>query len=67
MGKRARIDADKKGAHAGQDYKRQRIEGSYDRNSPRPNGHGEEVVSMRDLQKALFFDQTAHADFCSGQ
>ncbi|KAH8728635.1 ribosome 60S biogenesis N-terminal-domain-containing protein [Phaeosphaeriaceae sp. PMI808] len=66
MGKRTIFDADAKGAHASQDAKRQRIEGSYERNSPRPNDHAEEVYSGRDLQKALLFDQKAHGDFRSG-
>jgi nucleolar pre-ribosomal-associated protein 1 len=67
MGKRTIFDADARSAHSGHDIKRQRIEGSYERNSPRPNDHAEEVTSARDLQKALLFDQRAHADFRSGQ
>lgn len=66
MGKRTILDADTRGAHAGHDIKRQRIESSYERNSPRPNGHVEEVTTARDLQKALLFDQRAHADFRNG-
>jgi nucleolar pre-ribosomal-associated protein 1 len=67
MGKRTIFDADGKGAQAGHGTKRQRVEGSYDRNSPRPNGHAEEVTNARELQKALLFDQGAHGDFRSGQ
>ena len=67
MGKRTIFDADGKSAHTGHELKRQRIEGSYERNSPRPSGHAEEVTTARDLQKALLFDQRAHGDFRSGQ
>jgi nucleolar pre-ribosomal-associated protein 1 len=67
MGKRTLFDADGKSAHSGHEVKRQRIEGSLERNSPRPNGHGEEVTTARDLQQALLFDQRAHGDFRSGQ
>ncbi|KAL5116459.1 hypothetical protein ACEQ8H_005580 [Pleosporales sp. CAS-2024a] len=66
MGKRTLFDADTKGARNGHESKRQRIEGGYERNSPRPNGHADEVTTARDLQKALLFDQRAHADFRSG-
>ncbi|KAH4258020.1 hypothetical protein HBI56_058910 [Parastagonospora nodorum] len=69
MGKRTIFDADAKSAHSGHELKRQRIEGSHERNSPRPNGGNggaEEVTTARDLQKALLFDQRAHADFRSG-
>lgn len=66
MGKRTIFDADAKSAHSGHELKRQRIEGSHERNSPRPNGGPEEVTTARDLQKALLFDQRAHADFRSG-
>jgi nucleolar pre-ribosomal-associated protein 1 len=70
MGKRTIFDADTKSAHSGHELKRQRIEGSHERNSPRPNGGNggaEEVTTARDLQKALLFDQRAHADFRSGR
>jgi nucleolar pre-ribosomal-associated protein 1 len=67
MGKRTIFDADAKGAHTGQALKRQRIEGSHERNSPRPDGSAEEVTTGRDLQTALLFDQRAHADFRSGK
>lgn len=67
MGKRSIFDADAKGTHSGHEPKRQRIEGSHERNSPRPNGGAEEVTTARDLQKALLFDQRAHADFRSGR
>ena len=66
MGKRTIFDAEARGAHAGHDIKRQRIEGSHERNSPRPNGLAEEVTTARDLQKVLLFDQRAHADFRNG-
>jgi len=66
MGKRTIFDADTRGAHAGHDIKRQRIEGSHERDSPRPNGLAEEVTTARDLQKVLLFDQRAHADFRNG-
>jgi nucleolar pre-ribosomal-associated protein 1 len=67
MGKRTLFDTDAKGAYPGHDVKRQRVEGSYERNSPRPNSQAEEVTNARDLQKALLFDQRAHADFRSGE
>jgi nucleolar pre-ribosomal-associated protein 1 len=67
MGKRTLFDADGNSAAGVHDLKRQRIEGSHERNSPRPNGHAEEVTTARDLQKALLFDQRAHGDFRSGQ
>jgi len=67
MGKRTLFDADGKSAYGDHDLKRQRIEGSHERNSPRPNGHAEEVTTARELQKALVFDQRAHGDFRSGQ
>lgn len=67
MGKRTLFDADGKSASFGHDLKRQRIEGSHERNSPRLNGHVEEVTTARDLQKALLFDQRAHGDFRSGK
>jgi hypothetical protein len=64
MGKRTDFDGDASGAHAS---KRQRVEAGHERNSPRPNGAGaEEVHSGRDLQKALYFDQNATADFRNG-
>ncbi|KAF2031511.1 hypothetical protein EK21DRAFT_99675 [Setomelanomma holmii] len=66
MGKRTLFDADAKGAQARHDVKRQRVEGGYERSSPRPNGLAEEVTNARDLQKALLFDQRAHGDFRSG-
>lgn len=67
MGKRTIFDADGKSAHGGHELKRQRIEGSHERNSPRPNGNVEEITTARDLQMALLFDQRAHGDFRSGQ
>jgi nucleolar pre-ribosomal-associated protein 1 len=67
MGKRTLFDTDAKGAHAGHDIKRQRVEGGPERNSPRPNGQPDEVTHARDLQKALLFDQRAHADFRNGE
>ncbi|UPX19097.1 uncharacterized protein EKO05_0009370 [Ascochyta rabiei] len=64
MGKRTNFETDLGSAHA---TKRQRIEGGHDRQSPRPNGAGaEEVHSARDLQKALYFDQNATAEFRNG-
>jgi hypothetical protein len=64
MGKRTNFEGDASGAHAS---KRQRVEAGHERNSPRPNGAGaEEVHSGRDLQKALYFDQNATADFRNG-
>jgi hypothetical protein len=66
MGKRTIFDADTKSAHGGHDIKRQRIQGSHERNSPRPNGGADEVTTARDLQTALLFDQRAHADFRNG-
>jgi nucleolar pre-ribosomal-associated protein 1 len=66
MGKRTIFDADTKSAHGGHDIKRQRIQGSHERNSPRPNGGAEEVTTARDLQTALLFDQRAHGEFRNG-
>lgn len=64
MGKRTNFEGDASGAHAS---KRQRVEAGHERSSPRPNGAGtEEVRSGRDLQKALYFDQNATADFRNG-
>ena len=67
MGKRTIFDADGKSAHSGHEHKRQRIEDGHERDSPRPNGHAEEITTARDLQKALLFDQRAHAEFRSGE
>lgn len=65
MGKRTNFEGDAGSVHAN---KRQRIEGGHERNSPRPNGAGaEDVHSVRDLQKALHFDQSATADFRNGK
>jgi nucleolar pre-ribosomal-associated protein 1 len=67
MGKRTFFDADSKSAYSMQhETKRQRIEGSHERNSPRPNGNAEEIANARQLQKALLFDQNATSDFRSG-
>ena len=64
MGKRTTFEGDAGSAHA---TKRQKIEGGHERNSPRLNGAGaDEVHSARDLQKALYFDQNATADFRNG-
>ncbi|KAH7089101.1 ribosome 60S biogenesis N-terminal-domain-containing protein [Paraphoma chrysanthemicola] len=66
MGKRTIFDADARGAQVGHDNKRQRVQGSYERNSPRPNGNAGEVTTARELQTALLFDQQAHGDFRNG-
>lgn len=66
MGKRTAYDAHAKGAHFDRDNKRQRTDSNYERNSPRPNGGAEEVTTARDLQNALFFDQSSQGDFRSG-
>lgn len=63
MGKRTTFEGDSGSAHA---TKRQRIEGGHELNSPRPVNGVEEVHSARDLQKALYFDQNATADFRNG-
>lgn len=64
MVKRTTYEGDAGSVHA---TKRQRIEGGHERNSPRPNGAGaDEVHSARDLQKALYFDQNATAEFRNG-
>jgi nucleolar pre-ribosomal-associated protein 1 len=66
MGKRTAFEANTKGAHTDRDSKRQKFDDNYERNSPRPNGTAEEVTTARDLQKALFFDQSSQGDFRSG-
>ncbi|KAF1846825.1 uncharacterized protein K460DRAFT_386959 [Cucurbitaria berberidis CBS 394.84] len=66
MGKRTAFEANTKRAHSERDSKRQRIHGSQERDSPRPNGTAEEVTTARDLQNALLFDQGSTADFRSG-
>ena len=67
MGKRTAYDAHAKGAHADGDNKRQKTDGHYERNSPRPHGNVEDVTAARDLQNALFFDQSSQANFRSGK
>ncbi|EDU42287.1 conserved hypothetical protein [Pyrenophora tritici-repentis Pt-1C-BFP] len=66
MGKRTAFEANTKGAHFDRDSKRQRTENDHERNSPRPNAGAEEVTTARDLQNALFFDQSSQGDFRSG-
>ncbi|EOA87605.1 uncharacterized protein SETTUDRAFT_161136 [Exserohilum turcica Et28A] len=66
MGKRSAYDAHAKGAHADRDNKRQRTDAHHERNSPRPHGNADDVTAARDLQNALFFDQSSHASFRSG-
>lgn len=64
MGKRTNFEGDASGTHAS---KRQRVEAGHECSPSRPNGAGaEEVHSVRDLQKALYFDQNATADFRNG-
>jgi len=67
MGKRTAFEANSKGAHLDRNSKRQRTENNHDRNSPRPNDGAEEVTTARDLQNALFFDQSSQGDFRSGR
>lgn len=67
MGKRSAYDAHAKGAHADRDNKRQRTDAHHERNSPRPHGNADDVTAARDLQNALFFDQSSHASFRSGK
>jgi nucleolar pre-ribosomal-associated protein 1 len=67
MGKRTAFEANTKGAHVDRDSKRQKFDDNYERNSPRPNGTAEEITTARDLQNALFFDQSAQGDFRSGR
>lgn len=67
MGKRSAFEANTKGAHLDRDPKRQRTENNYEHNSPQPNGAAEEVTTARDLQNALFFDQSSQGDFRSGR
>ena len=66
MGKRTAFEANKKGAQSDRDFKRQKFDDNHERNSPRPNGTAEEVTTARDLQNALFFDQSSQGDFRSG-
>ncbi|KAF1944335.1 hypothetical protein EJ02DRAFT_398473 [Clathrospora elynae] len=65
MGKRTAFEANTKSSHE-RDSKRQRFDDSHERNSPRPNGTAEEVTNARDLQNALFFDQSSQSDFRTG-
>jgi hypothetical protein len=67
MGKRTAFEANTKSAQFEGDSKRRRIDNSEERNSPRPTGTAEEVTSARDLQNALFFDQSSSGDFRSGR
>lgn len=67
MGKRTAFEANTKSAQFDRDSKRQRIDNTQERNSPRPNGAAEEITSARDLQNALFFDQSSSGDFRSGR
>ncbi|EUC42301.1 hypothetical protein COCMIDRAFT_8104 [Bipolaris oryzae ATCC 44560] len=66
MGKRTAYDAHARSAHVDRENKRQKIDTHYERNSPRPNGSAEEVTAARDLQNALFFDQSSQSNFRSG-
>lgn len=68
MGKRTAYEANTKGAsHSGRDSKRQRVNGSLERDSPHPNGDAEEVTSARQLQQVLLFDQSYQNDFRHGR
>ncbi|KAI4635340.1 uncharacterized protein J4E87_000290 [Alternaria ethzedia] len=66
MGKRSAFEANTKSAHSDRDSKRQRFDDTHERNSPRPNGAAEDITSGRDLQNALYFDQSSSAGFRSG-
>ncbi|KAI4937708.1 hypothetical protein J4E85_000143 [Alternaria conjuncta] len=66
MGKRSAFEANTKSAHSDRDSKRQRFDDTHERNSPRPNGAAEDVTSGRDLQNALYFDQSSSGGFRSG-
>ncbi|KAF1965240.1 hypothetical protein BU23DRAFT_546313 [Bimuria novae-zelandiae CBS 107.79] len=55
MGKRSVFEANPKAAHTGHHAKRQRVDGSYDRELPA--GKVEEVISTQQLQRSLVFDQ----------
>ncbi|KAF2272985.1 uncharacterized protein EI97DRAFT_436422 [Westerdykella ornata] len=66
MGKRTAPDAELKASHDARHVKRQRVENSAERNSPRPSNATVEVTSARQLQKALVFDQGAASGFRSG-
>ncbi|KAF1839535.1 hypothetical protein BDW02DRAFT_564086 [Decorospora gaudefroyi] len=66
MGKRPAFEASTHSAHSGRDTKRPKVDNSYERNPPHASGTGEEVTTARDLQNALFFDQSAQGDFRSG-
>ncbi|USP78891.1 hypothetical protein yc1106_06165 [Curvularia clavata] len=66
MGKRTAYDAHARGTNGDRENKRQKIDTNYERNSPRPSGSVEEVTSARDLQNALFFDQSSQSNFRSG-
>lgn len=67
MGKRTAFDADSKATPEGRHLKRQRVENSVERGSPRPAfTTTEEVTSPRQLQKALVFEQGAAQGFRKG-
>ncbi|KAH7398184.1 ribosome 60S biogenesis N-terminal-domain-containing protein [Pyrenochaeta sp. MPI-SDFR-AT-0127] len=66
MGKRSAFEANTKGALSPRDPKRPRVNGSLERDSPRPSGSGQEVSSARELQTALLFDQGSTSDFRTG-
>lgn len=64
MGKRTDPEGGASGAHVS---KQQRDHARHEGSLPRPNGAGaEDIHSGRDLQKALYFDQNATADFRNG-
>lgn len=67
MGKRPAQEAEPRAVQDARHIKRQRVENSVERNSPRPNAPAvEEVSGPRQLQKALVFDKNAVPAFRSG-
>lgn len=60
MGKRTAPDADARAGQEARHQKRQRVENSLERGSPRPAAPSvEDVNSARQLEKALVFDKGA--------
>jgi nucleolar pre-ribosomal-associated protein 1 len=66
MVKRTATDVDPRGGQVARHVKRQRVENSAERTSPRPSIAAEEVTTPRQLEKVLLFDQGSAAGFRSG-
>lgn len=66
MGKRTASEAESKSSQNDRHPKRQRIQNSAERNSPRLGNSAEEVTTARQLQKTLLFEQGTASSFRSG-